>query len=907
MRKIAKFVAVAAAMIAMTASAAALPRVGNGTTPNTWTRNIEGVLSAAKSTNLPILLCMINDHSSGEGCQHCMNFVNRTLLTDEFAAVVASHEFYMVLLNDYRTPMEPDYGGVSSELFDTYFYKYHAPNDTGYPQVCILLPNGTRYRGWSHKTVPSTNGTTMSSNIDQALSELQPKSTVIDLSSQSGTVVTVNADPTQPAMVPGTWTGVVTRSGGSGKTGTVSISLAGNNAAQYALSTGSLSWDASDGQQSFTVTGPSQMDGSIVCDTVTVNISASGFSGSTVSYGATSQTITFKDSRVKSTMAEFAAANAGLSGLSSADTWFAPAQDDGNVLEVLTLGESTLVFNATAGGILTVEPGPTGGDIVATDAEGDVQLANGQPVKFGVSAGQTISFKATAPAGAANVPVGFAQLSFQPLTVTLSKPGNGVQIPYGNLESDKSLVDMAWSANMDGCTFSLVCEGASVDMGTGTAANAVDQGFVPLSPATKTYTWGVGARYEDPEVRGAATSASFANFTVVALPIYSSATSSAVAYKSIGSQIDMSVDSTGGSAVTYSAKGLPAGMSINSATGVISGTPKKAKSYTVTVTARNANGEASVTFTLSVAKMPKTLTKPKYALFIFDGADALVANVQLSVTAAGKWNAKISEGWAKATAKGTVSILEDGSMAIASSALNLVYNPASGMWTGTDAFGRRVYGAAREKAAANWKGVWNLALASSSAPDFGGWSNVKVAGSGDIRFSGYISNKAKVSGSCYSAVFPAWFVQAFLPRWAGHGDVRFGHAANRAGVNVGCALCSDGSVGGYASFAGENLDVVEGSRWNKSFLAGLNGLTYASRGGGDVRIPVSATSSRVTAGSNGYGAKISTISSSGKLSVSYKVGGKSCKSTGVVYFFGGRSKAAGGGLQGDARFAFTIE
>ena len=907
MKKIARFIAVASAMLVTAASAAVLPRVGNGTTPNVWTRNIDGVLKAAKSTNLPIFLAMINDSSNGEGCQHCMNFVYRTLLTDEFANIVASYQFYMVLLNDYRSPQEPDYGGVSVETFDKYFYQYGNSNDTGYPQVVIIKPDGTRYRGWSHKSNPSTNGTTLHQYINQALSELLPKSTEISLSPQSGNVVTVEADPNAPAMQSGTWTGVVTRSGGSGKTGSVSISISGSNAAQYSLSTTSLSWGSADGQQTFTVTGPSPMDGSIVVDEITVNISASGFSGSTVSYGPTSQKITFKDSRVKSTLAEFGAANYGLDGLSSSDKWFAPTQDDGNVLEVLTSDESTLVFNATAGGILTVEPGQTGGDIIATDAEGEVQLANGQPVKFGVAAGQRITFKATAPAGAANSPVGFSQFSFEPLIVSLLNPGNGVQIPYGDLESNWSLVDMSWSANKDGCTFSLSCDGHSYDMGSATSANAINLGAVPLSPASKTYAWGVGASYAADDIRGTVASSAFANFTVVALPIYSSVPSTTVAYKSIGSQIDMSVDSTGGSAVTYSARGLPAGMSINPTTGIITGTPKKAKSYPVTVTAQNANGATSVSFDLVVDKMPKAISKPKYALFVFDGSDAVVANVQLSVTSAGKWNAKIVEGGAKTSLRGTVSVLDDGSLAISSPSFNIVYNVSSGLWTGSDAYGRRVFGAPREKAAANWKGTWNAAFASSSAPDLGGWANVKVSGTGDIRFSGYISNKTKVSGSCYSAVFPAWFVQAYLPRWAGHGDVRFGQTSAKTGVNVGCALYSDGSVGGNASFAGVPMDVVEGSRWSKSALAGLNGQTFTSRGGGNVQFSVTATSSKVNAAKNPYGAKISTIASTGKVSVTYRVDGKSCKSTGVIYVLGGRSKAAGGGTLGNEKCAFTIE
>jgi serine protease len=61
-------------------------------------------------------------------------------------------------------------------------------------------------------------------------------------------------------------------------------------------------------------------------------------------------------------------------------------------------------------------------------------------------------------------------------------------------------------------------------------------------------------------------------------------------------------DSASGQTLTYSATGLPAGMSINSSRGLISGTPTTAQTASVTVTAKdttNASGSASFTWTIS--------------------------------------------------------------------------------------------------------------------------------------------------------------------------------------------------------------------------------------------------------------------------------------------------------------------
>jgi len=73
----------------------------------------------------------------------------------------------------------------------------------------------------------------------------------------------------------------------------------------------------------------------------------------------------------------------------------------------------------------------------------------------------------------------------------------------------------------------------------------------------------------------------------------------------VGSAVSVPVsasDSAAGQTLTYSATGLPAGLSISSSTGVISGTPTAAGTSTVTVTATDSTGASgSATFTWTVS------------------------------------------------------------------------------------------------------------------------------------------------------------------------------------------------------------------------------------------------------------------------------------------------------------------
>ncbi len=95
-----------------------------------------------------------------------------------------------------------------------------------------------------------------------------------------------------------------------------------------------------------------------------------------------------------------------------------------------------------------------------------------------------------------------------------------------------------------------------------------------------------------------------ASGTVGAPPVITSATS---ATGKVGTAFSYQITATN-SPTSYGATGLPAGLSVNTASGLISGTPTGAGTSSVTLSATNAGGTGNATLTLTVNPAPPVIT-----------------------------------------------------------------------------------------------------------------------------------------------------------------------------------------------------------------------------------------------------------------------------------------------------------
>ena len=247
-------------------------------------------------------------------------------------------------------------------------------------------------------------------------------------------------------------------------------------------------------------------------------------------------------------------------------------------------------------------------------------------------------------------------------------------------------------------------------------------------------------------------------------------------------------DSASGQALTYSATGLPAGLSVSSTSGLISGTPTTAGTYTVTVTATDgtgAHGSASFGWTVNGSGTPTGCSgqsnQPSFGpnVYIFNPSESAttINNTLNTVFNTQKVNQFGTQRYAELFDPGTYNGVEDN-VGYYTSVQGLGQNPDDVAINGdvtVDSFDGT--GNATQNF---WRSVENLSITPSAGSDrwavaqAGPFRRVDVHGGLELypasygyASGGYIAD-SKVSGQVSSVSQQQWYSQdSSFGSWSG--------------------------------------------------------------------------------------------------------------------------------------------
>ena len=177
------------------------------------------------------------------------------------------------------------------------------------------------------------------------------------------------------------------------------------------------------------------------------------------------------------------------------------------------------------------------------------------------------------------------------LTLTISAPVVGAPIISSSSTANGALTNaFAYTITASNTPTSFSASGLPAGLSLNSASGAITG--TPTVAGTFTVTLGA--------TNGSGTGTSSLHLTILAAPVINSSASASGTRNAVFTYTITASNTP----TSYSASGLPAGLSVNTSTGIISGTPTLTGTSTVTLAATNAAGTGNLTLTLTVSGAP---------------------------------------------------------------------------------------------------------------------------------------------------------------------------------------------------------------------------------------------------------------------------------------------------------------
>ena len=465
----------------------------------------------------------------------------------------------------------------------------------------VLIPSGSKSATITLIPVQDTASEesetvilTISSSKDYDV-DTKSNSATVTIANDNSADVTVSitaSDANASEVGPDTGAFTVSRTGSTTAALTVSLSLGGSASSKsdYAELPASVTIPAGSASATITVTPVQDTDGLEGAETVVLSVSKGDYS---VDSNSSSATVTIADAGpvvVSITASDPDASESGPSSGAFTITRTGPTTN-GLTVSITPSGSATSKTDyAEILGSVTIPAGASSATVTVSPVlDGVVESA--ETVILSITSSKESGYTADSQHSSATVTIADGG----PVTVT--SPGNQTNVEHDSVSLGITATGPTGSALT--YTASGLPSGMTINSSTGLISGTVNYGATAAGP----YSVQVTATNQ----QGLTDSKTF-TWTVNALPPVVTSPGNQTSNEHATINVAVSATDPGGYTLTYSASGLPSGLTINSTTGVISGTidygERAHGPFSTQVTATDAYGSTNKTFAWTVNALP---------------------------------------------------------------------------------------------------------------------------------------------------------------------------------------------------------------------------------------------------------------------------------------------------------------